>query len=70
MSWSQLYEEHLATILAQAMRISELETALLSIRTIAEIAQQTNMVGTLHNHIEVIRQRADVELLWKGKDNQ
>jgi len=44
------------------VRIQNLESALLSIRTIAEIAQKTNMVGVLHNHIAVIYQRANEEI--------
>ena len=58
-------EERLIVDIEIAMlkvRIENLESALLSIRTIAEIAQKTNMAGNLHNHIDVIRQRADEEL--------
>jgi len=58
-------EERLIVDIERAMlnvRIQNLESALLSIRTIAEIAQKTNMVGVLHNHIAVIYQRASEEI--------
>ena len=42
MSWSQLYQEHLATIEAQAAKIAELETA---VRRLRELKVVTTDMG-------------------------